>query len=51
MDYSRMKFKLHYNVYKTEEDFIHDLHLIYNNCIKYNGIGSVYGKLAEKLKD
>ncbi len=51
MDYSTIKHKLNYNAYKTEADFTYDIYLVYNNCIKYNGITSVYGKLAEKLKD
>ena len=50
MDYSTMKSKLIYNCYKTEQDFTKDIHLVYDNCIKYNGLESVYGKLAEKLK-
>jgi hypothetical protein len=39
-----------YNCYKTAEDFTHDVHLVYDNCVKYNGPESVYGKLAHKLK-
>ncbi len=50
MDYTTMKSKLAYNCYKTEDDFTYDIHLVYDNCIKYNGVESVYGRLAEKLK-
>lgn len=50
MDYSTMKTKLIYNCYKSEQDFTKDIHLVYDNCIKYNGLESVYGRLAEKLK-
>jgi hypothetical protein len=49
MDYTTMKSKLMYNCYKTEQDFTKDIHLVYGNCIKYNGPESVYGRLAEKL--
>lgn len=50
MDYTTMKSKLMYNCYKSAEDFTRDIHLIYDNCIKYNGPESVYGRLADKLK-
>lgn len=50
MDYSTMKSKLMYNCYKSEQDFTKDIHLVYGNCMKYNGLESVYGMLAEKLK-
>ncbi len=50
MDYTTMKTKIAYNCYKTEQDFTHDIYLVYDNCIKYNGVESVYGRLAEKLK-
>jgi histone acetyltransferase len=51
MDYSTMKHKLSYNAYKNEEDFGKDICLVYDNCVKYNGENSDYGRLAIRLKE
>jgi histone acetyltransferase len=50
MDLATMEDKLNNDKYATVEDFITDAQLIFNNCRKYNGEGSVYVKAAGRLE-
>ncbi|ESO97968.1 hypothetical protein LOTGIDRAFT_89195, partial [Lottia gigantea] len=37
MDLMRIESKINERDYKTTDDFINDLHLMFDNCILYNG--------------
>lgn len=50
MDLATMEDKLNNDKYASVEDFISDAQLIFNNCRKYNGEGSVYVKAAGRLE-
>ena len=46
MDFSTIKTKLTLNAYESEEDFKADMHLVFDNCILFNGKDSSFGKIA-----
>jgi histone acetyltransferase len=50
MDLATMEDKLNNDKYATAEDFVQDAILIFQNCKKYNGEGSVYVKAAVRLE-
>ncbi|KAF2017630.1 Bromodomain-containing protein [Aaosphaeria arxii CBS 175.79] len=50
MDLATMEEKLNNDKYPTVEEFIHDAQLVFTNCKKYNGEGSVYVKAAGRLE-
>ena len=50
MDFSTIKTKLTMNAYDSEEDFWADMHLIFDNCILFNGKESSFGRIAFELK-
>ena len=37
MDLGTVKKKLTFNVYNNVNEFIYDMNLVFNNCIRYNG--------------
>lgn len=51
MDLGTIKNKLHLNKYKNVQEFIDDIHLIFTNCIKYNGEDSTVGKMCKVVRD
>jgi hypothetical protein len=38
MDFGTIKKKLLFNVYNNVSEFISDVKLVFDNCIKYNGM-------------
>ena len=40
MDFGTVKQKLSNNEYLRIEQFLEDMNLVFDNCMKYNGIGS-----------
>lgn len=50
MDFSTIKTKLSLNAYGGEEDFCEDMHLVFDNCILFNGKDSPFGKIAFEMK-
>ncbi|KAI0209363.1 hypothetical protein LSAT2_005970 [Lamellibrachia satsuma] len=50
MDLATMNEKLKARVYTGRDQFADDLHLIFDNCRKYNGPNSDYTALANKLE-
>jgi hypothetical protein len=51
MDLGTIKNKLHSNRYRNIQEFIDDINLIFNNCIKYNGEDSSVGKMCKVVRD
>jgi bromodomain-containing factor 1 len=51
MDLSSIKRKLDFGKYIDINSFDHDVRLVYNNCIQYNGIESYYGNVANGYLD
>lgn len=43
MDFSTVKKKLNFNVYKDCSEFVSDMNLIFDNCELYNGSESYVG--------
>ena len=44
MDLSTMENKLNKNAYKNKKEFLDDLYLIFDNCMKFNGSATTYYK-------
>ena len=52
MDFGTIKNKLNSNQYKGGmQEFIEDINLTFNNCIKYNGEDSSVGKMCLQVRD
>lgn len=52
MDFGAIKNKLNLNQYKGGmQEFIDDVNLTFNNCIKYNGEDSSVGKMSLQVRD
>ena len=49
MDFSTINEKLKFNEYKTIQEFIDDINLIFTNWKLYNGENSSYGMAANAL--
>lgn len=50
MDFTTIKCKLSNNEYKHLDDFVTDVHKVFNNCILYNGENNQYSLVAKKMK-
>lgn len=51
MDFSSVKRKLTFNVYHSVGEFISDMKLVFDNCVKYNGIENLIAKHAIEIKN
>jgi len=51
MDFGTIKKKLTFNVYKNVQEFISDMKLVFDNCVKYNGIENMIAKHAIEIKN
>lgn len=51
MDFASIKKKLDFGKYTDINLFDHDVRLVYNNCIQYNGIDSYYGNISSSYLD
>jgi len=51
MDFGTIKKKLTFNVYHNVQQFITDMKLVFDNCIKYNGIENQIAKHAIEIKN
>ena len=52
MDLGTMSKKLRNFEYKSKQDFIKDLNLIWDNCLTYNTVpDSIYRKHANRMRD
>ena len=51
MDLGTIKNKLNMNKYRHVQEFIDDVHLIFSNCIKYNGEDSSVGKMCKNVRE
>ena len=49
MDLGTIKKKLQHNCYATPQDFVADMTLIWENCIKYNGSDNMVSHCAREL--
>lgn len=50
MDFTTIKGKLKENKYKNIDEFESDVHLVFDNCIKYNGEANQYSLTANKIR-
>jgi hypothetical protein len=46
MDFGTIRKKLTFNVYNNVQEFISDMKLVFDNCVKYNGIENIIAKHA-----
>jgi len=51
MDFGTVKKKLTFNVYNNVAEFIYDMKLVFDNCVKYNGIENLVAKHAVEIKN
>lgn len=51
MDFGTIKKKLTFNVYNNVQEFSHDMKLVFDNCVKYNGIENQIAKHALEIKN
>lgn len=51
MDFGTVKKKLTFNVYTNVEEFIIDMKLVFDNCVRYNGMENQIAKHALEIKN
>ncbi|KAL4336885.1 hypothetical protein HN51_046650 [Arachis hypogaea] len=51
MDFGTMRAKLHEGMYKSLEQFEHDVFLIFNNAMHFNSSGTIYFRQARAIKE
>ncbi|HVW99735.1 MAG TPA: hypothetical protein VHA52_04720 [Candidatus Babeliaceae bacterium] len=51
MDFGTIKTKLHSNQYTKMQDFVHDVSLVFENCILYNGENSQVSIMCKQVKE
>lgn len=51
MDFGTVKKKLTHNVYGNIAEFIRDMNLVFDNCVKYNGSENIVAKHAIEIKN
>lgn len=51
MDFGTIKKKLTFNVYNNIGQFIYDMKLVFDNCVKYNGMEHYISKNAIQIKN
>ena len=51
MDFGTIKKKLTFNVYHNVHEFINDMKLVFDNCVKYNGLENQIAKHALEIKN
>lgn len=51
MDFGTIKKKLTFNVYHNVQEFSYDMKLVFDNCVKYNGVENQIAKLAIEIKN
>lgn len=51
MDFGTIKQKLAANMYLKLQDFLHDVQLVFENCILYNGESSSVSKWCKEVRD
>jgi hypothetical protein len=50
MDLGTIKNKLNNNVYKNIEEFTRDMNLVFDNCVKYNGVENPIAKHSIEIR-
>ena len=50
MDFGTVKKKLNHNVYNNIQEYIYDMKLVFDNCIKYNGKENQIAKSAMEIR-
>lgn len=51
MDFSTIKNRLNSNKYEHPEQFLADLQLVFDNCLKFNGEDSNVGRMCKQVKE
>lgn len=51
MDFKLIRTKLSDGVYKGMDEFVRDMNLVFDNCIKYNGDQNPVAKIAVEVRD
>jgi hypothetical protein len=51
MDFGTVKKKLTFNVYTSVGEFSSDMKLVFDNCVKYNGVENLIAKHAIEIKN
>lgn len=50
MDFGSIRKKLNNNVYNNIEEYSHDMNLVFDNCIKYNGPENLVARHAIDIR-
>ena len=51
MDFGTIRNKLNTNAYHAPQEFLHDMNLVFENCMNYNGEDSHVGKKGKVVGD
>lgn len=51
MDFGTIKENLRKHEYKSMQQFIDDVQVVFSNCLTYNGENSQVGLMCQKVKD
>lgn len=51
MDFGTVKKKLTFNVYQNVQEYINDMKLVFDNCVRYNGMENQIAKHALEIKN
>ena len=51
MDFGTVKHRLNINYYHRLQEFIDDMQLVFENCIKFNGEDSQVGKMCKNVRE
>jgi len=50
MDFGTIKKKISLNMYKSPNDWVEDVSLVFENCRKFNGVDTYVGKIGVVMK-
>lgn len=51
MDFGTIRRKLNFNVYNDVDEFIVDMKLVFDNCVRYNGPENQVSRYALEIKN
>ena len=51
MDFGTVRKKLNFNVYENVQQFIKDMKLVFDNCVRYNGSENQVARYAIEIRN